>query len=139
MLYLTILTPDKTIFEDRVASITAPGSMGYFQVLPNHAGMITTLQTGKLEILLQEKKRLVYAISSGTFEIYQNKAVLLAAAIEEASEIDPIRAKKAYERALKRLELSEALFDHDRAMRALRRANNRIDVHARFPGETVKR
>lgn len=139
MLYLTILTPDKTIFEDRVFSLSAPGSAGYFEILPDHAGMITTLQTGKLEVILQDKKRIVYAISDGAFEVYQNKAVVLATAIEVATEIDLERAKKAYERALKRLELSEALFDHDRAVRALRRANNRIDVHARFPGETVKR
>ena len=133
MIHLTILTPKKTIFENRVISISALGSMGSFQVLLNHAGMITTLQTGKLEVMLPDKKRLVYATSSGTFEIYHNKAVLLAAAIEEASEIDLVRAKKSYERALKRLELSEALFNHDRAAQALRRANNRIDVQAKRP------
>ncbi|RYF97084.1 MAG: F0F1 ATP synthase subunit epsilon, partial [Chitinophagaceae bacterium] len=41
---LEILTPDKKVFEGEVTSVTVPGTMGSFQILRDHAPIISTLE-----------------------------------------------------------------------------------------------
>jgi F-type H+-transporting ATPase subunit epsilon len=43
---LTILSPDKTVANERVESVTAPGGAGRFTILRNHAAIISTLVRG---------------------------------------------------------------------------------------------
>ena len=45
-LTLVILTPEKEVFRGRVSSVSLPGTKGRFQVLPNHAPLISSLQEG---------------------------------------------------------------------------------------------
>ena len=45
-LSLLILTPEKEVYRGNVASVTLPGTKGRFQVLPNHAPLISSLQEG---------------------------------------------------------------------------------------------
>lgn len=131
MVSLTVLTPEKTIFEGEIALVNIPGTVGYFEILPNHAPMISTLQPGQLTITLPEGSKKIYAISAGTFENCSNRSVILGEAVEEASEIDIERAKEAYNRAYKRLEFPDSSIDQHRATLALLRAKNRIDVYNR--------
>lgn len=73
----TILTPEKTLFEGEITSVSAPGTAGYFEVLANHAPMIATLDAGKLTIVQKDGKRQIFSISGGVFENHQNKALIL--------------------------------------------------------------
>lgn len=77
MISLTILAPDKTLFEGEVSSIIAPGTLGYFQTLVNHASMISTLQPGTITVTLLDGKQQEYSTSGGLFEINSNKAIIL--------------------------------------------------------------
>jgi len=45
---LEILTPDQKVFEGQVDSATFPGTKGSFQVLNNHAPLVSTLEKGKV-------------------------------------------------------------------------------------------
>ena len=47
---LEILTPDKKVFEGEVTSVTVPGTMGSFQILRDHAPIISTLEDGPVII-----------------------------------------------------------------------------------------
>jgi ATP synthase F1 subcomplex epsilon subunit len=49
-IHLDILTPEKTVFSDSIETVTAPGSLGEFGVLPGHAALVTTLETGEVVI-----------------------------------------------------------------------------------------
>lgn len=132
MLSLTVLTPEKTVYEGEITSVIAPGTVGYFQILKNHAPIISALQPGKLTIALPDGKRMIYAVSGGAFQCEDNRAVLLSEAIEEASEIDPKRAKEAYDRAYKRLEYPADTVDKHRAYQALLRSKNRTQIFNDF-------
>lgn len=46
---LDILTPEKVFFSGEVESVTLPGALGSFQILKDHAPIISTLIKGKLE------------------------------------------------------------------------------------------
>ena len=78
---LEILTPDKKVFEGEVAAVNLPGTMGGFEVLNNHAPLISTLEDGKLIVRLGANKEEVYLITGGVVEVLNNKVMVLAEGI----------------------------------------------------------
>ena len=74
---LDILTPDKTVFSGEVDSVTLPGSGGQFQVLKNHAALVSSLDKGSVKIkTIQGEQQ--FEISGGVVEVLNNKIVVLA-------------------------------------------------------------
>jgi F-type H+-transporting ATPase subunit epsilon len=73
---LDIITPDKKVFSGDVTSITVPGTMGTFQVLKNHAHIISTLIKGKVKYKTEEGEMTI-EINSGVIEVLKNKIILL--------------------------------------------------------------
>lgn len=124
-LYLEIVSPSKTVFKGEVNSITVPGTLGKFQILKNHAPIVSTLEIGELRIRNKSEIRF-FAISGGTIEVLNNKVLILADSIEDVDEIDLERAKRSKERAEKRLQLKDKDLDVPRAQASLARALNRI-------------
>jgi len=79
---LEILTPDKKVFEGEVASVTVPGTLGSFEILNNHAPIISTLEDGKLIVRTgASTKQEVYLIHGGVVEVLDNKVMVLAEGI----------------------------------------------------------
>ena len=128
MFKLSIVSPEKTLYEDTVESLVAPGSEGYLGILSNHAPLITTLTTGKIEIRDSNKVEKIAAISAGFLEVSANTATILADSVEFIEEIDVSRAKSALTRAQERLNLNADDIDLPRARAALLRAKNRIKL-----------
>ena len=50
-MYLEIITPDEILFEGKISSITVPGKSGSFQILKNHAPIVSSLKTGTVLVL----------------------------------------------------------------------------------------
>lgn len=82
-MHLEIITPDKTIFEGEVDSATFPGSKGSFQVLNNHAALISSLDKGKVTYKMNENEQ-EFFINGGTVEVLNNNIILLAEEIVES-------------------------------------------------------
>jgi F-type H+-transporting ATPase subunit epsilon len=80
---LEILTPDKKVFEGEVSSVTLPGTMGSFEILNNHAPIISTLEDGKLVVRGEGKdgKDDVFFIKGGVVEANNNVVMVLAEGI----------------------------------------------------------
>ena len=76
-MYLEILTPEKKIFEGNVTIATFPGSDGSFQVMDNHAPLISLLKEGLVEYKSTESSSSL-RITGGVVEVLKNKVVLLA-------------------------------------------------------------
>jgi F-type H+-transporting ATPase subunit epsilon len=74
---LEILTPDKKVFEGEVTSVTVPGTMGSFQILKDHAPIISTLEDGPV-IIKNKTEEQTFVIKGGVVEVLKNKIVLLA-------------------------------------------------------------
>ncbi|MBD3217332.1 MAG: ATP synthase F1 subunit epsilon [candidate division Zixibacteria bacterium] len=126
MFKLSIVSPERVLYEDDVESLVAPGIDGYLGILTNHAPLITSLTTGKIEIRDVHKKEKIAAISQGFLEVSNNTATILADAVEFAEEIDLSRAESALDRAKKRLNMDSGDIDLPRARNALIRAKNRV-------------
>lgn len=74
---LEILTPDKKIFEGEVKSVTVPGTVGSFEILNDHAPIISTLDDGKI-IIRNGGKEDVYLVKGGVVEVLNNNVIVLA-------------------------------------------------------------
>jgi F-type H+-transporting ATPase subunit epsilon len=90
-MYLEIVSPEATLFAGEVTSVTVPGINGEFQMLKDHAPVVSLLQEGKVKIdgtlsieeeyesrFSKEDGKTILAISSGTIEMKDNKIIVLA-------------------------------------------------------------
>ena len=96
-MYLEIVSPEAVLFSSRVDSVTVPGTQGEFQMLNNHAPIVSVLGKGlvKIHVHTQEHleldeltgiiephadddKVLTLKIKSGTIEMKDNKVIILA-------------------------------------------------------------
>jgi F-type H+-transporting ATPase subunit epsilon len=81
-MHLEIITPDKKIFEGEVESATFPGSKGAFQVLENHAALISSLSKGKVKYVQNDQVNEMI-VSGGVVEVLKNKIILLTEEVLE--------------------------------------------------------
>jgi F-type H+-transporting ATPase subunit epsilon len=79
---IEIITPDKKIFEGEINSVRVPGKKGSFQVLKDHAPIISTLENGTVRMVDQENNEITYDISGGVIEVKANKIILLADSVK---------------------------------------------------------
>jgi len=77
-MHLEIVTPDKKVFSGDIKLIQVPGSKGQFEVLRNHAPIISTLSEGKIKIILPEGERNYFDILGGVIEVKNNEIIVLA-------------------------------------------------------------
>ena len=126
-LRIEITTPHKQWQFEDAESCTAPGVLGSFQVLRNHAPLMSELAIGELKVVVGGSER-YFAVSGGFLEVKNNVVTLVLEACEAAEEIDVERAQHAMERAKKRLQQRTPDIDVVRAEAALARALNRLRV-----------
>ncbi|MCB0585077.1 MAG: F0F1 ATP synthase subunit epsilon [Phaeodactylibacter sp.] len=98
---ISVLTPEKEIFQGNINSVKVPGSQGAFQVLNNHAPIVSSLEEGKVSIVTagggyryfdiesgaikesnEAGKTLVFDIKSGFIEVLNNEISLLVTGVE---------------------------------------------------------
>ncbi|MBK8882579.1 MAG: ATP synthase F1 subunit epsilon [Bacteroidales bacterium] len=75
---IEIVTPDKKIFEGDIKSVRVPGKKGSFQVLKDHAPIVSTLETGSVILVDPDGKETIFEIEGGVIEVKANKIILLA-------------------------------------------------------------
>ena len=63
---ITVLTPDREIFRGTITSVKVPGTLGEFQVLNNHAPVVSSLEAGKVSLVTAEGEHRVFDEMSGT-------------------------------------------------------------------------
>lgn len=90
-MFLEIVTPEASIFQGEVESVIVPGVVGQFQMLENHAPIVSLLQEGKVKVrgsfTIDEAYQDMFtkgdndyselSIQSGTIELNDNKMIIL--------------------------------------------------------------
>ncbi|QJD78687.1 ATP synthase F1 subunit epsilon [Spirosoma rhododendri] len=77
---LDIITPDRKVFSGEATSITFPGSEGQFQVLNDHAPLVSTLDRGPI-VVQSASGQQTFNVDGGVVEVLQNNVLVLAEAI----------------------------------------------------------
>jgi len=75
---LEIITPEEQIFNGDVTSVKFPGINGGFEILNNHAPIISTLKEGEIRVITSDKKTEKFNINGGVIEMQDNKIIVLA-------------------------------------------------------------
>lgn len=71
-LNLKVVSPEKVVFNGDVERVIVPGTRGEFEILQNHAPIISTLDGGKLVYVDSEGEHEMH-ISGGFVEVQKNK------------------------------------------------------------------
>lgn len=79
---LDIITPDKKVFEGEAKEVFLPGVDGSFELLDNHAAMVSALGAGEVRVTGPEGAK-NYHIQGGVVEVSNNKVTVLAEGIAE--------------------------------------------------------
>ena len=78
---LTILSPEKEIFSGAVKSVKVPGTVGYFQMLENHAPIVSSLQKGEVSIVKADGEKMTFHVTGGFVEMLNNEVSLLVSSV----------------------------------------------------------
>ena len=74
---LEIITPEKQVFSGEVTSVQFPGINGGFEILNNHAPIISTLGKGEIRVITTDKNTEKFDINGGVIEMQNNKIIVL--------------------------------------------------------------
>lgn len=82
---ISVLSPEKEIYQGTVTSVTVPGVEGSFQILNNHAALVGALVEGSVVIHRADGKLITMRIRRGFVEVLHNEIALL---VQGPSEIN---------------------------------------------------
>jgi len=80
---LVILSPEKEIFSGAVKSVKVPGTTGSFEMLENHAPIVSSLGAGEVRILMENGEKMAFQVEGGFVEMLHNEVSLLVAGVKE--------------------------------------------------------
>jgi F-type H+-transporting ATPase subunit epsilon len=130
-LRLEVVTPDRLVLSTDADVVVCPGVEGQFGVLVGHTPFLSALAIGEMYYRLGGATEHL-CVSGGFAEVTGEKVTIVAEAAERSSEIDLERARRAQERAERRLAAAKTEeIDYVRAEAALRRAMVREKVASR--------
>ena len=128
-LILEVVTPNKEVVQEPVASVQLPGANGYLGILPGHTPLLTELAVGALTY--QKDSATVYvAILGGMAEVLGGRVTVLADDAERADEIDAQKARAEFAEAEKKLlsGSNDPKIDWDALLLEVARARVRLEV-----------
>lgn len=74
---LEIITPDKKLYHGEVKRVRLPGSNGLFEILNNHAPIISTLEKGTIRVVDKENRKITFEVNGGIVENKENNIIVL--------------------------------------------------------------
>jgi F-type H+-transporting ATPase subunit epsilon len=123
---LSVVAPDRTVFEDEVESVVLPGVEGYLGIQSSHEPMLVALRPGIIEYMDRNNQRSFVSVSGGFTEISDNSVIVLAQDAQRATEIDVAEAEKALEEARRALRGEASTMTAQQATEEIERAMVRI-------------
>ncbi|MDD4143199.1 MAG: ATP synthase F1 subunit epsilon [Prolixibacteraceae bacterium] len=82
-MFLEIISPDKQIYSGNVKRVRLPGSKGLFEILNNHAPIISTLDKGVIRIIDEDEKKITFKVEGGIVENKDNKIIVLVESVKK--------------------------------------------------------
>lgn len=129
-LQLNVITPVKTVLSEEVDQITLPTQNGEITILPNHAPLISKINSGEM-IIRKNQKPSFFAITGGFIEVSKNNVTILADYAVRAENIEVAKAREAQERAQNSMKQKGSARDFTVAEADLRRALLELHVAKR--------
>lgn len=129
-LNLKVITPDSTVWEDKVEEVVLPSTTGQLGILGGHAPLITALETGVMRVR-PDKEWKAIALAGGFAEVDNNEVKVLVNSAEMGDNIDLDTARSEFESAQNDFSTAEKGEDRlakNRASVALKKARSRFQA-----------
>ncbi|MGA2298254.1 MAG: ATP synthase F1 subunit epsilon [FCB group bacterium] len=123
-----IVTPQRTLYSGKAVSVSVPGSKSPFQILYNHAPIVSSLDIGLVKIIDDKGNKLYFATSTGFTEVHKNKISIL---VDTADDAETINSENIKEELLKAKELvvnSQSVEERDEARQFVIHIENKMKV-----------
>ncbi len=82
-MFLEIITPDRKLFTGEVKLVQVPGTKGSFEILKNHAPIVSSLEKGTVKIINQQDQEDFFDIEGGVIEVKKNNIIILSESQKE--------------------------------------------------------
>ena len=76
-MFLEIITPEKKLYSGDAEIVKLPGTSGYFEIMLNHAPIVSTLIAGKIKVKDSKGVITSFDISGGVVEVLNNNVIVL--------------------------------------------------------------
>ena len=80
-MFLEIITPRERIYKGEIKRVRLPGSEGLFELLKNHAPLISTLQKGTIRIIDENDRSHTFDVAGGVVENKNNNVIVLVESV----------------------------------------------------------
>lgn len=106
-LRVRLVTPERTLFDQRATAVELPSRTGYFEVLYGHAPLLAELGAGDVAVHTgsglesNSPDTVRYNVSWGFVEVLPDRVTILASDALKPEEIDVARAQEQRERGEK--------------------------------------
>ena len=129
LLDVDIVTPQKVFFSGKAQNVSVPGSQSPFQVLFNHAPIVSSLDLGIVRIVDENGKNNFYATGTGFVEVSKNKVSILVENAFEGSAISIVETNLKLKTAKEQLALSKNQDEAELAKQSIKFAENLIKTY----------
>lgn len=124
--HLSVVAPDRSVVEENVSSVVAPGAEGYFGVWAGHTPLVAALKPGMVEYSDNSGNRSFVYVGGGFAEVRGDRVTILADEAARANEINVAEAEHRLEEARKALRGETSSITSDNAVIEIERAMSRI-------------
>jgi F-type H+-transporting ATPase subunit epsilon len=128
---LEVATPERRLVDEQVREAEFPGKDGYMGVLPGHAPLLSALGAGVLTYDGGRSGKQMLVVDGGFVEVFENHVRVLADNAEYARDIQVDEARRELEQANRALKEAHQADTSQAALRAMQRAQARIDAAER--------
>ncbi|MBE9045862.1 F0F1 ATP synthase subunit epsilon [Pleurocapsales cyanobacterium LEGE 10410] len=105
-LTVKVITPDKTVWDDRVEEIILPSTTGQLGILSGHAPLLSALEIGVMRVRPDREWKAI-ALMGGFAEVENDEIKILVNGAELGDNIDQETARTEYEQAQNRFQQLE--------------------------------
>jgi F-type H+-transporting ATPase subunit epsilon len=126
-LHISIIAPDRTVWDSNAEEVILPSSTGQLGILRDHAPLLTALDIGVMRVRT-DKEWTPIVLMGGFAEVENNELTILVNGAEEASSIDKEQAQKELEEMTARFNEAETSKERIEATQNLRKARARVQA-----------
>ena len=130
---LKVIATDKVFYDGKCTALIIPALDGEREILAHHENMVIATKEGEVRCRTDENsdwKKAVVGV--GFVHIANNRVTMLVDTAERPEDIDAVRAKQAYERAVEQLRQKQSIQEYHRSRAALARAMARLKEAGKY-------
>ena len=130
---LKVIATDKVFYDGKCTALIIPALDGEREILAHHENMVIATKEGEVRCRTDESsdwKKAVVGV--GVVHIANNRVTMLVDTAERPEDIDAVRAKQAYERAVEQLRQKQSIQEYHMSRASLARAMARLKEAGKY-------